>query len=78
MLKTSSIYVAALIALILVTQGYYLADPPASTIVAMIIAFSGAYLFNDNAHYLVGRAPSQQFLGKVVSGKVCRRRFRHP
>ncbi len=60
-------YMAALIAVALVAQGYYLADPLASTIVAIIIALSGVYLFKDNVHYLVGRAPSKQFIEKVES-----------
>jgi len=67
LLKDEFSYVAALIAVILVAQGYYLADPLASTIVAAIIAFSGLYLFKDNVHYLLGKAPSAQFLEKVES-----------
>ncbi|MEM4701765.1 MAG: cation diffusion facilitator family transporter, partial [Candidatus Bathyarchaeia archaeon] len=67
LIKDEFSYIAALIALILVANGFYLADPLASTIVAAIIAFSGAYLFKDNIHYLVGKAPSRQFLEKVVS-----------
>ncbi|MEM2911897.1 MAG: cation diffusion facilitator family transporter [Candidatus Bathyarchaeia archaeon] len=58
-------YITALIAVILIAQGYHLADPLASVIVATVIAFSGAYLFKDNVHYLVGNAPSKQFLEKV-------------
>jgi len=50
---------------VLVAQGYLWADPLASTIVATVIAFSGVYLFKDNVHYLVGRAPSRQFMEKV-------------
>jgi len=52
---------------ILVRQGYYLADPAASIIVATVIAFSGIYLFKDNVHYLVGRAPSKEFMEKIES-----------
>jgi len=65
LLKDEFSYVAALIAVVLVAQGYYWADPLASTIVAAVIAFSGLYLFKDNVHYLVGRAPSRQFMEKV-------------
>jgi len=65
LLKDEFSYVAALIAVVLVGQGYYWADPLASTIVAAFIAFSGVYLFKDNVHYLVGRAPSGQFMEKV-------------
>ncbi|MEM2102302.1 MAG: cation diffusion facilitator family transporter [Candidatus Bathyarchaeia archaeon] len=62
LVKDEFSYVAVLIAVILVAQGYYLADPVASTIVATVIAFSGVYLFKDNVHYLVGRAPDKQFM----------------
>ncbi|MEM3501992.1 MAG: cation diffusion facilitator family transporter, partial [Candidatus Bathyarchaeia archaeon] len=58
LLKEEFSYVTALIAVVLVAQGYYLADPLASTIVATIIAISGLYLFKDNVQYLVGRAPN--------------------
>jgi cation diffusion facilitator family transporter len=67
LLKDEFSYIAALIAVVLVAQGYYWADPLASTIVATFIAFSGVYLFKDNVHYLVGRAPSKQFMEKVES-----------
>ncbi len=67
LLKDEVSYVAALIAVILVAQGYYLADPSASVFVAAVIAFSGIYLLKDNVHYLVGRAPSKQFMEKVES-----------
>jgi cation diffusion facilitator family transporter len=66
-LKDEVSYLAALIAVILVAQGYYLADPIASMFVATVIAFGGLYLFKDNVHYLVGRAPSMQFIEKVES-----------
>ncbi|MBS7651204.1 cation diffusion facilitator family transporter [Candidatus Bathyarchaeota archaeon] len=67
LLKDEFSYVTALIAVVLVAQGYYLADPLASTIVATIIAISGLYLFKDNVQYLVGRAPNRQFMEKVES-----------
>jgi len=67
LLKDEVSYVAALIAVVLVAQGYLWADPLASTFVATVIAISGLYLFKDNVHYLVGRAPSRQFIEKVES-----------
>ena len=67
LLKDEISYVAALIAIVLVAQGYYLADPLASMFVATVIAIGGLYLFKDNVHYLVGRAPSRQFMEKVES-----------
>jgi len=60
-------YVATLIAIVFVTQGYSLADPIASTFVAAVIAVGGLYLFKDNVHYLVGRAPSRDFIEKIES-----------
>lgn len=67
LLKDEFSYVVALIAIILVGQGYYLADPLASTIVAIIIAISGLYLFKDNVHYLLGKAPSKEFMERIES-----------
>jgi len=67
LLKDEVSYVAALIAVVLVAQGYLIADPLASTFIATVIAISGLYLFKDNVHYLVGRAPSRQFIEKVES-----------
>jgi len=67
LLKDEISYVAALVAVVLVSQGYYLADPLASVFVAAVIALGGLYLFKDNVHYLVGKAPSRQFMEKVES-----------
>jgi len=67
LLKDEVSYVAALIAVVLVAQGYYLADPIASMFVATVIALGGLYLFKDNVHYLVGRAPGMDFIEKVES-----------
>jgi len=64
-LKDEVSYVAALIGVVLMAQGYYWADPLASIFVATVIALGGLYLFKDNVHYLVGRAPSKQFMEKV-------------
>jgi len=65
LLKDEFSYVAALTAVVFVAQGYYWANPLASTIVATVIALSGLYLFKDNVHYLVGRSPSGEFMEKV-------------
>jgi cation diffusion facilitator family transporter len=65
LLKDEVSYVAALIAVVLVAQGYPLADPIASMFIAAVIAIGGLYLFRDNVHYLVGRAPSKEFIEKV-------------
>jgi len=65
LLKDEFSYVAALISVVLVAQGYHWAEPLAPTIVATIIALSGIYLFKDNVHYLVGRAPSKELIEKL-------------
>jgi len=67
LLKDEFSYVVGLIAVVFVGQGYHLADPLASTIVATVIAISGLYLLKDNVHYLLGRAPSREFVEKVES-----------
>lgn len=67
LLKDEVSYVAALMAVLLVAQGYHLADALASLFVASVIALSGVYLLKDNVHYLVGRAPDRQFMKKVES-----------
>lgn len=67
LVKDEVSYVAALIGLGLIARGYYLADPVASIIVAIVIAFGGLFLFKENFHYLVGRSPSSQFMEKVES-----------
>jgi len=65
LLKDEISYIAALVAVVFVAQGYLWADPLASTFVAAVIAISGLYLFKDNVHYLVGRAPTRHFLERV-------------
>ena len=63
--KDEITYLPALVSVILVARGYYLADPIASVIIGVIILFSGLYLFKDNVQYLVGRAPGKEFADKV-------------
>jgi len=65
LLKDEISYMAALVGIIFVAQGYRWADPLASVFVGAAIAFSGVYLFKDNVHYLIGRAPDGPFLEKV-------------
>ena len=65
LIKDEFSYAAALIGLFLVAQGYHLADPIASAIVGIVIAFGGLYLLKDNFHQLVGKAPSREFMEQV-------------
>lgn len=60
-------YVFALVGVVLVGRGYYLADPIATLMVAVIIAFRGLYLFRENFHYLVGRAPNKELMDNIES-----------
>jgi len=57
LLEMEVAFVAALIGIVLVAQGYLWADPLISMFVGAVIAISGLYLFKDNVPYLVGRAP---------------------
>ncbi len=65
--KDEASYVAAIAALVFVAQGYYLADAFASVFIAAVIALGGLYLIKDNVHYLVGKAPSNEFMSRVES-----------
>ncbi len=67
LLEMEIAFTAVLIGVILVAQGYPLADPIVSVFVASIIAISGVYLLKDNVNYLIGKAPSKEFLEKVKS-----------
>jgi len=67
LLKDEVSYAAALVAVVLVWQGYYLADALASVFVAVVIALGGIYLLKDNVHYLIGKTPGSQFMEKLES-----------
>lgn len=67
LLKDEFSYVPAIIGVVLVAQGYYLADAVTTIIIGVIIVLGGLYLFKDNFHYLVGRAPNREFLGRLES-----------
>jgi cation diffusion facilitator family transporter len=67
LLKDEFSYVPAIIGVILVAQGYLLADAVTSTIIGIIIVLGGLYLFKDNLHYLVGKAPNREFLARLES-----------
>jgi len=67
LLKDEFSYVPAIVGVVLVAQGYYLADAAGSVIIGIIIVLGGLYLFKDNVHYLVGRAPSREFMERLES-----------
>lgn len=66
-IKDEISYVPALIGVYLVGQGFYLADPLTSMVIGAVIVIGGLYLFRDNVHYLLGRAPSKQFMENIRS-----------
>jgi ferrous-iron efflux pump FieF len=57
--------VAALVGIVLVSMGFGLADPIASIIVALIIAFNAVILWRENATLLMGASPDTAFYEKV-------------
>lgn len=65
LLEMEVAFTAVFAGTILVSQGYPIADPIVAVFVASIIAISGVYLLKDNVNYLIGRAPSKEFLEKV-------------
>lgn len=67
LLKDEISYVAAFAGVALASQGIIVADTIASLFIASVIVAGGIYLLKDNVHYLVGRAPDQQFFRKLES-----------
>ena len=57
--------VAALIGIVLVARGFPLADPIASIIVALVIAFNAVMLWRENAAVLMGASPGPEFYARV-------------
>ncbi len=58
-------FIASLVSIVLVARGQRIADPITSIFIGTIIAFTGIKLFVDNAHFLIGKAPPQDFLDKI-------------
>lgn len=56
---------AALVGIVLVGQGMPLADPIASIVVALVIAFNAVVLWRENAALLMGASPEPSFYDKV-------------
>jgi cation diffusion facilitator family transporter len=59
-------FIASFISIILVAQGFRLADPLTSVFIGVIIAVTGIKLFIDNAQYLIGKAPPPEFLDRIT------------
>lgn len=59
--------IAALIGILFIMRGEYIADPIASIIVATIIAYNAAGLFRENMSFLLGRSPGYEFLKTIGS-----------
>ncbi len=56
---------AALGGIVLVSRGFPLADPIASIVVALVIAFNAVMLWRENAAVLMGASPGPEFYAKV-------------
>jgi cation diffusion facilitator family transporter len=57
--------VAALVGTLFVAGGWPLADALAAIVVATLIAYNAIGLFRENASYLLGRSPGQEYLGRL-------------
>lgn len=57
--------VAALVGIVLVASGMPMADPIASIVVALVIAFNAVMLWRENAALLMGASPEPAFYDKV-------------
>jgi ferrous-iron efflux pump FieF len=57
--------VAALVGIMFVANGFGLADPIASIVVALVIAFNAVMLWRENAAVLMGASPEPAFYDKV-------------
>jgi len=67
LVKDELSYIPSVIGIVLVAQGYFLADALTSVVIDVIILSGGLYLFKDNVHYLIGRAPDIEFMKAVES-----------
>lgn len=67
LLEMEVAFVATLIAIVLIAQGYYLMDPLVSMFIGAAVALSGLYLLRDNVEYLIGKAPDREFMELIES-----------
>lgn len=58
-------YSVGFVGIVLVSQGYVIADVGASLFIAVMIVVGGIYLLRENVQYLLGRAPNQDFFDKL-------------
>ena len=58
---------AALAGTLFAVSGFPIADPVAAILVAAIIGFNAVKLFRENASYLLGKAPSEEFFERLRS-----------
>jgi cation diffusion facilitator family transporter len=59
-------FIASFISIILVAKGFWIADPITSIFIGIIMAFTGLKLFVENAQFLIGKAPPQEFLERIT------------
>lgn len=60
-------FIASFVSIMLVSRGVAMADPITSIFIGIIIAFTGIKLFVDNAQFLIGKAPSKEFLDRITA-----------
>jgi len=56
---------AALVGILFVARGFPMADPIASIVVALVIAFNAVMLWRENATLLMGASPGAEFYDKI-------------
>jgi cation diffusion facilitator family transporter len=57
--------IASLLGVWAVSRGFYLGDPIAAMVVALVIGIGAAVLIRENAEMLLGRSPSDRFYAEV-------------
>ncbi|MFQ6033739.1 MAG: cation diffusion facilitator family transporter [Candidatus Bipolaricaulia bacterium] len=57
--------IASLLGVWAVSRGFYLADPLAAMLVALVIGAGAAVLIRENTEMLLGRSPDARFYGEV-------------
>jgi cation diffusion facilitator family transporter len=60
-------FIASFISIILVAKGVWIADPITSIFIGIIIALTGIKLFVENAQFLIGKAPPQEFFNRITA-----------
>ncbi len=57
--------IAALIGTLFIMGGAPVVDPVATIVVALLIAYNGGRLFQENFSFLIGKSPGREFLDRI-------------